>query len=296
MSVFAFTSLQYAILLRRELGLRNQQFAKANRLPHSLSYGEEPAVLYEPYADGALHGNFFPAAYQAILKNGEWKRRLHKHHAQARKSLPPSDRGGWSELDSSNSSDALLMNIFCSPGVLAEGPVPLLLGIEDGCIPEFGHRARVPLASGNVDRTEIDMRLGDLLLEAKLTEGDFQCKYKEYVDRYRDLDEVFDRELLPLRNGRHPGYQLIRNVLAAHALGCSFCVLIDQRRPDLKEIWYSILRAIKSPLLRVRCKMLTWQEAAEALPEGLREFLSQKYGIVREQDEKEILLSDGFME
>jgi len=31
----------------------------------------------------------------------------------------------------------------------------------------------------------------------------------------------------------------------------------------------------------VRCKVMTWQELAEWLPEGLQEFLDLKYGIVR---------------
>ncbi len=32
--------------------------------------------------------------------------------------------------------------------------------------------------------------------------------------------------------------------------------------------------------LRVRCKVLTWQELCTLLPEPLREFLDAKYGIV----------------
>jgi len=37
------------------------------------------------------------------------------------------------------------------------------------------------------------------------------------VESYRDLDEVFDREALPRMDGGYLSYQLIRNVLAAHA-------------------------------------------------------------------------------
>jgi hypothetical protein len=41
------------------------------------------------------------------------------------------------------------------------------------------------------------MRLGSLLVEAKLTEGDFQAKAAAVVEGYRDFDAVFERELLP---------------------------------------------------------------------------------------------------
>jgi hypothetical protein len=173
------------------------------------------------------------------------------------------------------------------------------------------------------------MRLGDLLVEAKLTEADFQCRAEEMVESYRDLNEVFDRELLPklqLRTRRrreavelaeqftqewepavegaeeiarafhteleaqddaeqpwesgYAGYQLIRNVLAAHASGASFCVIHDERRPDLREAWFAVMRAVRSAEMRMRCKVLTWQELVTLMPNGLRRFLDVKYGIV----------------
>jgi hypothetical protein len=75
-------------------------------------------------------------------------------------------------------------------------------------------------------------------------------------------------------------YQLIRNVLAAHATGFSFCVLTDARRPDLLEAWFQVMQAIRPVELRVRCKVLTWQELAAVLPPTLRYFLEEKYAIV----------------
>lgn len=78
------------------------------------------------------------------------------------------------ELDACTSSDALLMNIFSYPGVTPDGKVSALLGIEAGMPLDFGYKARVPLANGRFDRTEVDLRLGDLLIEAKLTKSDFQ--------------------------------------------------------------------------------------------------------------------------
>ena len=215
-------------------------------------------------------------------------RRFDKIHAQGR-ALPKAESGRrWRELDSSMSSDALLMNVFLGGGPEAMGPLQRVLGVLGDAPPVFGWKARVPLAPdargrARFDRTEVDLRWGDLLVEAKLTESDFQTRAAKIVEGYRDFDAVFDRELLPrveLRESRrrtavefaeeftqeweepvtdnsvalefqqtlaiqarqaepfepaYAGYQLIRNVLAAYAEGCSFCVLHDARRPDLRR-------------------------------------------------------------
>lgn len=264
--------------LRRELGFRNQQFARKRELLCRESYGNPPVVCYLPGEEGLTHGNFLPGSYRAILRNGAWRRRLDKIHSLARTSLPREDRR-WRELDSCNSSDALLMNIFCFPGTLKNGAVLDLLGVEAGSAPEFGVRARIPLANGNSDRTELDMRFGSLLVEAKLTETDFQTADKCLVEGYRDFQEIFDAEQLPKSNGRYLSYQLLRNVLAAHHNQTSFCVLADARRPDLREAWFAVMSQVRSVDLRLRCKVLTWQELAAAVPRKLQAFLAEKYGI-----------------
>lgn len=123
------------------------------------------------------------------------------------------------------------------------------------------------------------MRLGSLLVEAKLTESDFQTRDKAIVESYRDFAEVFDRKALPKTKDCYLSYQLIRNVLAAQANDCAFCVLCDARRPDLLQAWYEIMRCVLAVELRLRCKVLTWQELAAALPRVLRRFLEEKYGI-----------------
>jgi hypothetical protein len=312
--------------------LRNRSYARGRA--HVESYGGAPVIVYEP--DGERHGNFFDPAYAAILERHDWMRRFDKIHVQAARSLPKprlESARRWRELDSSMSSDALLMNIFCTPGVAESATVRDTLGIDEGAVPVFGWKARVPLKSGRpdrirVDRTEVDMRLGALLVEAKLTEGDFQTRSAAIVEAYRDFDEVFDRDLLPRveiatsrwmqasefpennsqefesivadptlfssaplfsnidTSFRPPGeagyasYQLIRNVLAAFAERASFCVIYDQRRPDLREAWFQVMAAVKSADLRVRLKALTWQELAELVPDALQEFLDVKYGIV----------------
>ena len=136
------------------------------------------------------------------------------------------------------SSDALLMNIFCYPGVTKRRELCLLLGTEMGDIPQLGFMPRVPLVTGTVERTEVDMKVGDMLFEAKLTEGSFHTQDAGLVQQYRDLREVFECRKLP-RKGKHfSSYQLLRNVLAAHALNLDFCVLLDARRPDLLEHWF----------------------------------------------------------
>jgi hypothetical protein len=306
--------------------LRNRSYACARA--HVESYGSAPVIVYAP--EGARHGNFFDAAYAAIAANPDWMRRFDKVHAQAARSFPkpqldPTRR--WREIDSSMSSDALLMNIFCAPGVAESAAIHSALGVNADAVPIFGWKARVPLTNGclgriKVDRTEVDMRFGSLLVEAKLTEVGFQTRAATIVEAYRDFDTVFDRDRLPrveiatsrwmrasefpenasqefesivadpalvspvdtiFRPPGEPGYaayQLIRGVLAAYATACSFCVIHDERRPDLREEWFQIMAAAKSAELRVRLKILTWQELATLLPSTLQEFLDVKYGIV----------------
>jgi hypothetical protein len=183
------------------------------------------------------------------------------------------------ELDCANSSDALLMNIFCYRRSVANNRLTAMLGIPSGLTPEFGFRPRVPLRDGKVDRTEIDMKLGDLLVEAKLTETDFQTAPLARIARYRDFEEVFDSAELARSGDSILSYQLIRGVLAAYSTGGSFCVLCDARRRDLIEKWHSVMRAVKSYTLRCRLHVLTWQELATSLPKSLRNFLEKKYGI-----------------
>lgn len=270
--------LSYAQNLRRELSHRNQVFANKQNLAHQNSYGELPIACYVPSEDDSEHGNFLPETYRAIVRNSEWRRRLNKVHAQARTALPRSDRR-WRELDSCTSSDALLMNVFCFPGTLTGSRLLDLLGVDGNPPLQFGFKARVPLANDKFDRTEVDLRIGDLLIEAKLTETDFQTKRRDILVSYQDFGKVFDRGNLPRRGDNYLGYQLIRNVLGAYANQCSFCVMADARRPDLREAWYAVMRCVRPVDLRVRCKILTWQEVAEVLPLKLQDFLREKYGI-----------------
>jgi hypothetical protein len=279
--------LTWAGSLRRELSHRAEQYARQNGLPHCLSYGQAPTVCFEHYDNDARHGNFLPSTYNAIPRNPTWRSRLQKVHSQGRKSLPRQESGIRRELDACTSSDALLMNVFCYPAVFRDGRVCSMLDVKPNTIPDFGFRPRVPLVNGKLDRTEVDMRLDDLLIEAKLTESDFQKAPKNAVRAYLDFHEVFDDENLPQTERAFLSYQLIRNVLAAHVSGCDFCVLTDARRPELIEAWYAVMKCVRAVDLRIRCKVLTWQELATAVPPGLREFLDEKYGITHVADHAE---------
>jgi restriction endonuclease-like protein len=159
----------------------------------------------------------------------------------------------WRVLDACTSSDALLMNVFCYPDVFKDGRF----------------RARVPLANGKFDRTEVEMRLGELLIEAKLTESDFQRAPKALLAAYRDFCEVFSPEELPQTVHDYRSYQLIRNVLAAHTTNCAFCVLTDARRPEL------IGTGRTTPGLQ----SISVARAGEGPAEWVAEFLEVKYGI-----------------
>src|SRR6266581_7323151 len=188
-------------MLRVELAERAKTYAHAKALPHCLSYGEQPVVCFEAFGS-KLHGNFHPASYRGIRSNADWNARLAKVHTTARRCLPPPQNRERAELDSCMSSDALLMTIFCHPAVLRRDAVGRLLGFELKCRPQFGLRARVPLVGGRLDTTEVDMQIGNLLVEAKLTESDFQRAEKTKVLRYRDFLAVFDEAALP-QSERH---------------------------------------------------------------------------------------------
>jgi hypothetical protein len=161
------------VFIRRELCARNASYATLEQVAHVTSCGETPVVGCQASSCGKKHGNFLSASYQAITRRPEWKKRFAKVHSQADRTLPKSDCV-WKELDSSMSSDALLMNIFCYPRVTKRKELSSILGTGMGDLPEFGFKLRIPLTCGFVERTEIDMKLGSVLFEAKLTEADFQ--------------------------------------------------------------------------------------------------------------------------
>jgi hypothetical protein len=269
--------LDWSQALRDELRERAELWAKRTELAHYKSRGVKPTVLFVAAPDVSSHGNFLPDAWQAITANDEWRMRLSKRHSQLH-ALPEGRRATACELDSSNSSDALLMSCFCCPDA-----VPLILrglGLpEQYATPVFGFKPNLELIGGEAEATEIDMKIGNLIFEAKLTEKDFTSRPKSHVLRYQRFDTVFDVERLPRVGDIFLGYQLIRNVLAAEQLTATLAVLIDQRRPDLMRQWWNVHGAIRDSRLRQRCTFRTWQEVAVASPKSLSEYLRTKYGL-----------------
>jgi len=245
--------------LRRELSAR--YLAWAEGLEHEATYGSVPCVLHAEQ-EGGGHGNFLPASWRRIQARSSWRRRLEKTYT-ASKRIPHSHDRCRGELEAATSSDALR-----------------LLGTAAGLSPSFGVRAEVPLRNGAADRTELGLRLDDLLLEAKLTETGFQTARPGLVMRYRDLELCFEPDELPRTpTADFDSYQLLRGVLAAHALDCRFAVVLDCRRTDLVERWFAVLRAVHSSDLRSRLQLLSWQELASASPTAVRHILACKYGI-----------------
>ena len=114
-----------------------------------MSYGSVPSVVYAEDETGQ-HGNFLPASYRRIMQQPGWKARLAKVYTGSR-FLPRTTDRTRRELECANSSDALLMNIFCYPGILHRSALCSLLGIEPGLHPTFGFRPRIPLRERAID-------------------------------------------------------------------------------------------------------------------------------------------------
>lgn len=261
--------------LRREISARNLALAAGH--DHETTYGSVPSVLYREGDDGQ-HGNFFPAAYRRILARPTWARRLHKTYTASHRIARGNERER-SELDCAVSSDALLMNVFCAPATTRSATLCRLMSVEPGTQPEFGVRVHIPLRGGYDDRTEVDMQLGDLLVEAKLGESDFQTALPHLMDRYCDFGEVFDTERLPRMRAQFRSYQLLRGVLAARHHAARFAVFCDARRADLRDDWAAVLGCVHASELRSRLLLVTWQEIARCLSRPLQTFLVNKYGI-----------------
>ena len=265
--------------LRQEITQRALKYAQVNRIYFRRSHFDSGSLVFLPDLERQGHGNFHPASYRAILQRAIWRKRLGKVLTVPEKLRAIEDDRRLCELDSCCSSDALLMNVFCHPRVRSSSQVLGLLGLDEPGVPIFGWRARVPLVNEKFDRTEVDMKLGSLLVESKLTESSFDCCDITRMHEYSDFREVFRLNQLPRSRKQYRCYQLLRNVLAAKAHNASFCLITDARRTDLIQEWFEVLGAVETSQLRTRCKLLTWQELAEVMPRSLQRFLALKYGI-----------------
>ena len=221
------------------------------------------AFIFDKISD-----NFYTDSYNNIDKISEYKVRLEKQHSHFAKEL------GIREMQSSNSSDTLLMNIFTYPNILKWKSIRDLLSVNEYDKIEFGWN---PGFENETSRsTEIDMRIGDVIFEAKLTEQDFTSKELSIVRTYHKVDDIIDLKLL-LNRDRVSNYQLIRNVLAAHRHDYRFFLLLDERRIDLIRKFFDVKLAIKNVNLQNRCEFITWQELTSCLGKYLKQYITEKY-------------------
>lgn len=261
----------FAENLRKQLSELAGRYAKTHHLPFQTSRGG--VIIFKKDPSKNLHGNFLDSSYDNILEKESWRVRLDKPHPYFPR------KQGVKELDSCNSSDALLMNIFCHPGIGKWKSLRKLLGLSEIGEPEFGFLAKVKKNSGQDDTTEIDMKLDGILMEAKLTEKDFTKKEKGIVESYDSFKEVFNEKLLSQSSEDYLDYQLIRNILAAYERNLSFLLLCDARRPDLVKEFYLTARCVRDDWLRVKCNIVFWQEIAQSVGKELRDFLVEKYAF-----------------
>ena len=261
--------------LRREISARNRQ--RSSALVYDVGYSDVPSVVYASDEEGG-HGNFLPASYRRIQANPLWARRLKKSYTGGRQLPRAGDR--WrGELECAASSDALLMNVFCYPGVLRRSALCAMLGVGPGLQPEFGVRVNLPMERGEIDRPELDMCLGSLIAEAKLTESGFGQASRDRLLRYEDVESIIDLEGLPKSGRGFGGYQLVRGLLAAARGDGHYLVLVDGRRHDLQEQCFQVLSATRTAEARARLRLRTWQELVVTLPQTVQKFLADKFGI-----------------
>lgn len=242
-----------------------------------ISYGRSGSVLYKAEAEGR-HGNFLAASYRRITADPEWARRLEKAYT-GDQWMPRAGDRRRGELECASSSDALLMNVFCYPGILRRKDLCACLGAEPGIRPTFGTRALLPMRGGEIDRTELDMVLGDAPVEAKLTEGGFGHASGARLLRYCGMEEMFSLEELPRTGRGYAGYQIVRGMLEAERRGSRYTVLLDGRRADLAELCFQVVAAAHSAASRSRFHLRTWQEIAACVPPVVRAFLRERFGI-----------------
>ena len=247
--------------LKDQLCVSAKQYAADAGIPITV---RKSAVLFCNLAD-----SFCSDSYEAIQSNADWNARTEKAHQQVPGSL---------EMQSSNSSDALLMNIFCHPKIATWKGVQDVLGfVVDK--PVFGFKACVPKHGTDGDKTEIDLAIGNCFAEAKLTEEGFTEKLKSEVEKYEGFADVFHVSSLAQDANNYRNYQVIRNILAAVHHDKDHILFCDQRRPDLVRDYLSTVACVREVRVRERCRVIFWQEIAQNAGKSLRDFLETKYGI-----------------
>lgn len=259
--------MNFSDLLRNRIKRSTLEYIADRNIP-SDHYEEHKSAIIFKSEDIASNPNFSPKSLENIIKHEVWIERLSKTHSHF--------NDGTTEMASSNSSDALLMNIFCHPEFFKWTGPQKYLGFENDT-PLFGWNPEIELGSRN---TEVDMLLGETIYEAKLTESGFtEVEQSKLLVRYPGIEEIFDLEHIT-SEGIVSHYQLLRNIYAANEKDLSFNLICDTRRPDLIQALFETAKAIKEKKLRDRVGFITWQEIASKVGKELKDFLKLKYGII----------------
>lgn len=270
----------YSASLRQELKQLADAYGKNNKLYkylHPLSVSKDTIIFSD------VKFNFNEKSWSEICssKKSEFLARTTKVHSHFKSTLPP-----IYEMQSSNSSDALAMNIFCYPNINKYKGLKDLLDVQSFSTIEFGFMAKVlKKIEGKEakDSTEVDIRINkEIVCECKLTEESFTEKDKKSVESYIAFKDVFHIDRLMQNQNSYYNYQLIRNILAANQHKSRFILFTDMRRPDLAKSFYQTIRCIKDDYLQLRtnCEIIYWQDIAKVVGKDLKDFLKEKYGII----------------
>ena len=224
--------------------------------------------------------SFQKDSWNVISGNPDYLARTKKTHPNTQTKEP-----AVLEMQSSNSSDALAMNIFCHPSFKKWKGVTNLFEVDKISTIEFGFEAKV-LKTYNTkieeDKTEVDLLINkNIISECKLTEEDFCVQLKSIVEQYSEFKNVFHTNKLLQDEAHYKNYQLIRNILAANQDNAQFVLICDMRRPDLAQSFCKTIACIKDEYLdlRTNCKIIYWQDIAKVVGADLKNFLNEKYGI-----------------
>lgn len=267
--------MEYVNQLKKELIILAEKYGNKTFGDKCLHPNElkNSSVIYND-----ISFNFQKDSWNAISNNNEYFPRTNKVHGKAQ-----SKDSSVLEMQSSNSSDALAMNIFCHPTFKGWKGVKTLFNVRDFKSIIFGYKAKVSKTLGSEevgDNTEVDVFINeDIIGEFKLTEADFASKEKTIVKQYTNFENIFYVAKLSQSNTDYNNYQLIRNILAASQHNSRFILFCDMRRPDLAKSFFYTVSCIKDVELRTKCEIMYWQDLAKVVGSELREFLQEKYGI-----------------
>ena len=249
-------------ILKQEIKKATLAYAKRRNLPVDDSHTS--AVIFRNLAD-----SFHPESFANIVSHADWNNRTRKAHPNVM---------GVLEMQSSNSSDALLMNIFCHPSIRHWAGVRKVLGHDMESI-SFGFPGEVRINNGQSDSTEIDMALPGAFCEAKLTESDFTQKRPDVVENYDSIQGAFHVDAMPRVGGEYDNYQIIRNLLASIEHDRNHILLCDERRSDLVRRYMDTVSCLRDVQRRKKCRVIFWQEVVAACGKSLREWIEEKYGM-----------------